>query len=116
MLCEDVDWNEVLEKGVDYYSQALDSFNGEFSSLYNPNVGDLAYETSNPFTPYKGLGFIIAVDYNSGDPKYWILSPVDKKIITWRNCKFIKIKGHSLYEYEDLMQIEKDNNKNKDDK
>ncbi len=99
-------WENILKKGMEEYNLSIDSkgnFN-LFHELYHPEIGDLVYElTTSYMYPLRSLGFLLAIDYNKGDTKYYILSPITKEVTPWINSKFIKIKDYKFYKYEKMF-------------
>lgn len=82
----------------------------EYNLLNNPNVGDLVFEVSAPYKKDMGFGFLIAIDYNSGNPLYWIADCITEKVIKYSNCEFKKVKGYHISEYGFYLNLEKENN------
>lgn len=102
----------VYNQGLKQWDAALSGAQDIFADMNRPEVGDLVFEsTAGRLIGSDHIGFLIAIDYNSGWPQYWIVNCKDKKVIKWENCKFIKILGHKLYQYKEYLAVEKENNK-----
>jgi len=103
----EVEWREILGQGIKDYERSLTSFNSyQFENLNNPRLGDLVYEISHPDKDL-GFGFYLGGEYNGGWPKYKLLNIFTRKVMSWENCKFIRIAQYSLYAFPEYKEIEK---------
>jgi len=79
-----------------------------YNEIMRPQVGDLVVEKSISVLKDRiHIGFLLAVDYNGGNPIYHIMDVPTKKIIEYSNCEFTVVRGQNIYRHPDYAEVAK---------
>ena len=84
-------YKQIIKDLVTIYAFSFDYQEDRQADVHNPEIGDLAVETTNPYSVLNSIGTITEITKDDNGNKEYTIESLDGRTVEWSNCRFLKI-------------------------